>query len=60
LELAHGAWVRVKALLDGIEQMLVLPPRSPPLERVVLTASNLAFTPSDFSRAIDKRESGPG
>ena len=51
LEFAHGARVRVKALLDGIEQMLVLSPRNPSLECVVLTASNLAFTASDFLTA---------
>src|SRR5262245_33106929 len=29
--LTHGVRVRIKALLHGVEQMLVLPPRDPPL-----------------------------
>jgi hypothetical protein len=29
--LAHGLWVCVKALLDSLQQMLMLPPGNPPL-----------------------------
>src|SRR6185436_17787451 len=43
--LAHGLWVCIKALLHGVEQMLMLPSRNPPLrpgralrfERAILT-----------------------